>query len=188
MHLKVFQWLALSTFLAACREPSGNTAQPTIAAMPPDAAAESIPQFADAGPPIPLSLEPKITVQSIDGGTAEVDAHGLIEPSSGITVNLPVKLIDFRVRVFDWRDQLVVSDDELLGDGTYHVTFAEPLKPGRTYMVLLDSEFGPVMTDENGRTYNDWDMPLHISGEIQAEPQRGSKKKSLPARRKHRAP
>ena len=73
--------------------------------------------------------------------------------------------------MLDFRDQVVVSDDELTPDGrTYVITLSEPLKAGRSYTLVLDAELGPVVTDDSGGTWNDWELAFRIAGEIQPEP------------------
>jgi hypothetical protein len=75
----------------------------------------------------------------------------------------------------------VVSDDELLGDGkTYLITPSEPLKSGRNYTLKLDADLGLVITDETGGTWNDWELPFHMTGDVVPEPSAkkpGKKKK-----------
>lgn len=120
----------------------------------------------DAGPPAPTTLEPTV-VAALDGGVASLVAQGTIEPTNALTLTLPMKLKDFRVRLLDWRDQVVASDDELMADGlTYVIAFPEPLKTGRSYTLVLDAELGPVVTAESGATFNDWELPFQISGEV----------------------
>ena len=107
--------------------------------------------------------------------TAEIDA------ATTLTVSLPIVLKDFRIRLLDWREQIVVSDDELLSDGkTYVITLPEPLKTGRGYTLTLDAELGPVVTDDSGGTWNDWELAFRIAGDVQPEPSAkkpGKKKK-----------
>ncbi|MFT3708449.1 MAG: hypothetical protein QM817_12425 [Archangium sp.] len=135
----------------------------------------------DAGPPPPATLEPAVTVGFKDAGTATLIANAEIDSPATITIAIPIKLKDFRLRLMDWRDQIVVSDDELMADGkTLLVTPAEPLKTGRSYSLILDSELGPVVTDESGRTFNDWELAFRIAGEVQpdkSDPKKPLKKK-----------
>lgn len=137
----------------------------------------------DAGPPPPATLEPVVTIGFKDGGTESLIANAEIDPPVSITIAIPIKLKDFRVRLMDWRDQIVVSDDELMADGkTLLVTPAEPLKTGRAYSLILDSELGPVVTDESGRTFNDWELAFRIAGEVQ--PDKSDPKKPLKKKKK----
>jgi hypothetical protein len=133
----------------------------------------------DAGPPAPVSLEITVATMATDGGVTELKANAEIEPAKSIQVTLPMKLKDFRIRLLDWRDQLVVSDDELDAAGrTLTITLPEPLKTGRSYSLVLDAELGPVVTDEAGATFNDWELPFRIAGEVVPEtPVKAPKKK-----------
>lgn len=122
----------------------------------------------DAGPQI---LATVVTANLADGGVVMLEARATIEPPASLTIRLPKRLKDFRIRLMDHQDKLVVSDDALSGDGLeYLVTPAEPLKTGRSYTVLLDAELGPVVTDELGGTFDDWELPFAIAGEIQPDP------------------
>lgn len=124
----------------------------------------------DAGHPEPLSLEVTVSAVFSDGGVTELKANAEIEPAQSIQVTLPIKLKDFRIRLLDWRDQLVVSDDELDPSGrTLTIALPEPLKTGRSYRLILDAELGPVVTDEAGAIFNDWEMPFRVAGEIVPE-------------------
>lgn len=125
----------------------------------------------DAGPPLPSSLEPTVVATFRDGGTVPVTAKAEIDAPIALTISLPIALKDFRIRLVDYREQIVVSDDELIADGrTYVITLPEPLKTGRGYNLVLDSELGPVVTDDSGGTWNDWELAFRIAGEVQPEP------------------
>lgn len=128
-------------------------------------------EFVDAGPPPPATLEPAVNATKKDGGVSAVTANAQIEEAVALTVALPARLKDFRLRLMDWSDKLVISDDELQADGvTWVLTPAEPLKSGRSYTLKLDAELGPVITDEAGGTWNDWELPFHMTGDVQPEP------------------
>ena len=125
----------------------------------------------DAGPPLPSSLEATVVAGYADGGTATVTSKAAIDPATSLTISLPIKLKDFRIRLIDFREQIVVSDDELMADGkTLIIATAEPLKSGREYTLVLDSELGPIVTDDSGGTWNDWELVFRISGDVQPEP------------------
>lgn len=131
----------------------------------------------DAGPPLPLTLVPTVIATARDAGTIELKSGSETDDVTGLTISIPVKLKDFRVRLMDWRDQIVQSDDELMADGrTYVITLSEPLKTGRGYSLKLDAELGPVVTDDSGGIWDDWELGFRISGEVQPEP--GASKKS----------
>lgn len=131
----------------------------------------------DAGPPMPLILEPTVTATARDAGIIELKSGGETDDVTSLTVSIPVKLKDFRIRLMDWRDQIVPSDDELMPDGkTYVITLSEPLKSGRGYSLKLDAELGPVVTDDSGGIWDDWELAFRISGDVQPEPGARSKK------------
>lgn len=149
--------------LMACPSKPG-----AVDAGPPDSGPEA--ELVDAGPPAPVVLAPTITAMLIDGGTAQIEADAEIDAVKSLTIALPAGLNDFRLRVLDWRDQVVASDDELLSDGTtYLVTFAEPLKTGRSYQLMIDAELGPVVTTETGATVDDFELRFRVSGEVVPE-------------------
>ncbi|MFO0600343.1 MAG: hypothetical protein U0228_33850 [Myxococcaceae bacterium] len=136
----------------------------------------------DAGPAV---LEPTVTATLADGGTIEVKANSEIEPTRKLTIGLGVKLKDFRLRLMDWRDQLVVSDDEVSTDGrTLTISLPESLKAGRSYSLVLDAELGPVVTAESGASFNDWDLAFRIAGEVEPEPAAPGKKKPAGKKKK----
>lgn len=170
-------FLGLLLVLAAC---PAEVQQPVIV----DAAVEFVDAGPiDAGPPIPSSLEPTVIAGYPDGGTAAVTAKAEMEPLTSLTVSLPIKLKDFRIRLIDFREQVVTSDDELLADGrTYLINLPEPLKTGRGYTLVLDAELGPIVTDETGGTWNDWELAFRIAGDVQPEP--AARKKPAPKKRK----
>lgn len=138
----------------------------------------------DAGPPVPASLEPTVTAGLPDGGVVAVTAKAELDAPTSLTITLPIKLKDFRIRLLDWRDQLVVSDDELMADGlTYLISLPTPLKTGRPYSLVLDAELGPIVTSEIGGTFNDWELEFRVAGEIVPDPQsKNAPKKKLKKR------
>lgn len=133
----------------------------------------------DAGPAL---LEPLVTAGLSDGGTLSLKvANEPIDPPAALTVALPTRLKDLRIRLLDWRDQLVVSDDELMPDGvTYVITLKDPLKTGRRYKLSLDAELGTVVTSESGQSMQDWELEFTVAGDVQPDPaalKKSSKKK-----------
>lgn len=136
-------------------------------------------EVVDAGPPAPVVLVPTITATFVDGGSGEIKTDGEVDQPKSLTIALPAGLSDFRLRVLDWRDQVVASDDELLSDGkTYLITFVEPLKTGRSYQVLIDAELGPVVTTEAGATVDDFELRFRVAGDVVPDPPApGSKKR-----------
>jgi hypothetical protein len=102
-----------------------------------DAGPAEAPAVVDAGrwlapaelPPAELGTE--LEVWFIDGGLASVPPARatLIDPAQRLTLRLP-PLQDYRVRVFDGADRVLVSDDDALkSDGgiEYAITLPEPL-------------------------------------------------------------
>lgn len=126
----------------------------------------------DAGPVDagPSSLDPVVTAAWADGGSAIVTAQAEIEPATSLTVALPTSLKDFRIRLLDFREQVVASDDELSADGrTYRIVPTQPLQTGRRYSLQLDAELGPVVTDTAGATFEDWQLEFRVTGEVVPE-------------------
>ncbi|MDP1824933.1 MAG: hypothetical protein Q8L48_16875 [Archangium sp.] len=172
-------WLGLLLVLMAC---PAEVAKPVIV----DAGVVELDAGSpvDAGPPPPSSLEPTVVASFADGGTTALTAESQIDAAKALTISLPIKLKDFRIRLLDYREQIVVSDDELMADGrTYVITLPEPLKTGRGYNLVLDAELGPIVTDDSGGTWNDWELPFRIAGDAQPEPVAG-KKKPQPKKKK----
>lgn len=168
--------LAACAVLTACPEKRVEAAL-ADSGLEPDAGIDA--GVIDAGPTAPASLEITVAAVTRDGGVTELKANAETEPASSIQVTLPIKLKDFRIRLLDWRDQLVVSDDELDPSGrTLTIALPEPLKTGRSYRLILDAELGPVVTDEAGAIFNDWEMPFRVAGEVVPEaPVKALKKK-----------
>lgn len=170
--------LAIAILTLGCPE---KRVEPIDAGSPVEDAGVDAGEPIDAGPPPPATLDPQVIATFADGGVAPLTANAEIEVPKTISVSLAIKLKDFRLRLMDWRDQIVTSDDELLADGkTLLITPTEPLKTGRSYSLVLDAELGPVVTDESGRTFNDWELAFRIAGEVQpdkADPKKQQKKK-----------
>ncbi|MDP2271280.1 MAG: hypothetical protein Q8K32_11150 [Archangium sp.] len=171
-------WLVIGLLLAAC---PAELPKPVIDAGVAMIEFDAGPPI-DAGPPLPSSLEATVIAAFPDGGTSPVVASSQIEAATGLTVSLPIKLKDFRIRLLDFREQVVASDDELMADGrTYVMALPEPLKTGRGYTLVLDAELGPIVTDDSGGTWNDWELAFRIAGDVQPEP---SAKKNPKKKRK----
>lgn len=173
-------WLVASLGFMACPDRHVETAVPDAGIEAVDAGVT----IEDAGPPVPTNLQPTVIATAPDGGTTAVTANlELADAPNRLTVTLPVKLKDFRVRLIDWRDQVVVSDDELDAAGTtLTVALPEPLKTGRGYTLVLDGELAPIVTDELGRPFNDWELTFRIAGDVQPEP--GAPKKAPKKKKK----
>lgn len=145
----------------------------------------------DAGAlPRPPAVD--LVVVSADGGrTAVVAADGGVglelEPAKGIELWITPRLRTPRIRLFDWNQQLVESDDtELTPEGAvasglgYHIELLEPLRAGRSYTLRIDSEIGPMLLDEAGTELNELRLSLKVLGE--PEP----KDKPRPSRKRRR--
>lgn len=137
----------------------------------------------DAGPPLPAQLRLTIDARFADGGAARVepiDGTAEIDPLIGLDVAIPIRLKDFRLRVLDWADQVVPSDDtaDVTDAGIeYRIDLQAPLKTGRSYVLAIDSQFGPVVADEAGRTWEDIRLKLKVRGEVEPDPKKPGKPK-----------
>jgi hypothetical protein len=147
--------------------------------------------LADAGPPAPRRLEFAVTART-DGGEAALTFSGApmeIDPPLGFTLTTPVRLKDYRWRLFDWNDQVVPSDDtaELADAGlVYRIELLEPLEAGRRYSVVVDAEFASEISDEAGRTYDDVRLDLKVKGEPVAHRPPKTSKKASTHKKKHK--
>ncbi|MCU0699677.1 MAG: hypothetical protein MUC96_24475 [Myxococcaceae bacterium] len=134
----------------------------------------------DAGPPAPLAFRLEFTLS--DGGVAvfdEFDAGVVVEPARVVELSAPVALEGARVRLLDWTDSVVPSDDVLETSDAgfrYRIELVQPLKPGRSYAVLVDSESADRVTDLLGRDFDEWRLAFRVAGEVQPEPGQASKK------------
>ncbi len=129
-------------------------------------------------------LEVRVTALLVDGGTVAVDFAGserpVIDPARGLRVETNLLLRNYRVRVFDEVDRAMVSDDRAdeREDGVqYEISFAEPLKSGHKYAIVLDAQTGATMTDARGSLWPEVRLNLQVSGE---------KEKPAPAKKKRR--
>jgi len=135
----------------------------------------------DAGP---AQLQFSLTSTLVDGGTAVVDVaegHALLEPSAALELKLPSPLVDARVRVMDWNDAVVESDDQATGL-SYRIGLLQPLKSGRRYALLIDAETQDTFSDAAGRHFDEVRIELLVTGEVQPEP--GQKPKSKKSKRR----
>jgi len=135
---------------------------------------------ADAGAPLGA---PQLTIacEPADGGAfTGLDAGATVDPLRAMTFTFPAALDDVRFRVMDWNDAVVPSDDEAFtedGGYTYRMVFVQPLKPGRRYALLVDSETKDTFSDALGRQYDELRVPFRVSGDVQPEPGAPKKKK-----------
>lgn len=133
----------------------------------------------DAGPePLRFTLRADTT----DAGTVALDAFdagGPLEPVTALELAFSAPLDDVRIRVMDWTDAVVESDDvatEADGGFTYRITFAQPLKSGRAYALLIDAETKEALVDAHGALIDQLRVPLQISGAPTPEPGKPGKK------------
>jgi hypothetical protein len=122
-----------------------------------------------------------ITFDTVDAGSFTVDgldAGAELPQVRALALSFPAPLDDLRVRVMDWTDAVVASDDEASADGgfVYRVVFLAPLKTGRGYALLLDAETGDTFRDAQGAEYAEVRLPFRIAGDVQPEPGQPAKK------------
>lgn len=123
----------------------------------------------------------RIAVVAADGGV-ELE----LDPAKGLELWITPRLRTPRIRLFDWNQQLVESDDtELtpeaaaapgLGFG-YRIDLLEPLRAGRTYTLRIDSEIGPTLLDEAGGEFDELRLPLKVLGEPEPTTKSGPSRK-----------
>jgi hypothetical protein len=163
---------------------------PTPQPVVPDAALEAAPvpdsgfeAAVDAGPVLPIELAFAIEFLGLDGGSSIVqssEAHAEIDPARAMTIQFPVALKDFRVRMFDGAEQVLPSDEEARaqdGGMSYSIALAGPLKAGRSYSFSLESELGHEITDISGHGYRDVLVALKVRGQPEPEPKAANNKK-----------
>jgi hypothetical protein len=107
-----------------------------------------------------------------DAGPESIADSGELEPTAALSVWVPLRLKDFRVRLFDDHDQLVPSDDTVTDADAgidYQLELLQPLRAGRRYSLLVDAEVGSVIIDEQGRAWDDVRVDLKVRGEPQSD-------------------
>lgn len=179
------RWLICSLVALGCPKPQEtppDAGSPVDAGELVDAGLEPV----DAGPP---TLRFTMRFTFVDGGMLETDQDGAptqsapgvaLDPAQSLTLTFPDPLDDVRVRVMDWTDAVVASDDEAVAPDagfTYRITFAQPLKSGRSYSLLIDSEAHDTFTDSKGHVFDEVRKSFKIAGEVQPEPGAPAKKK-----------
>jgi hypothetical protein len=123
------------------------------------------------------------TVETSDGQQHEVpwiDAGVAITPPVAMQLFFARPLIGARVRVMDWTDAVVASDDETnLIDGgfVYRSRFQSLLKAGRQYTLLIDPETGDHFEDSEGHAFEELRVRFRLLGEVQAEQPKSPKKR-----------
>jgi hypothetical protein len=173
-----FLWVAVLVLLTAC--PSRSPKSTEVDAGLADAAIEVDAGAGDAGVDAgaldaSVAFAVALFVET-DGGMLDpvdlVQSAATIDVAQVIQVQTSVDLRDYRVRLFDWAEQIVPSDDVATRDGglSYRIGLLQPLRPGRTYTLVIDADLGPTMVDPNGRPLDDVRLSLSVRGEIQPEP------------------
>ncbi len=179
-------FLVVAVGLAGCPEkPAPDAAVAAPAAEPPDAAvAQDAGLPADAGPPPLGELAIRLAAVLVDGGVVELaPALGKVEldAARSLELELGAPLTDYRVRLFDWADQIVPSDDTAHAADAgiaYRLVPVQPLRTGRRYSLVIDAQLGPQLTDALGRGYDDVRLELVVRGVLEPEPARPGKKPS----------
>lgn len=181
--LRTLVGFSLASALCGC--PESPRLAPTDAG--PSAAVDAGPLVVDAGPP-PLTL--LVRFEAADGGPDVVVDTGsdaglvFIEPARAIELSASLGLDDVRVRLFDWSDAIVQSDDRLeRTDAGFHyrIELAAPLKTGRSYSLLLDGETQDAFRDQAGREHLELRVNVRVTADVQPEPGARPKK---PARKR----
>ncbi len=185
--------MALAAFVAGCSKPapSGIPDAAIEAKVAVDAGLTALDAGpADAGPPLPLELPFAVVATRVDGGTEAltfVEGRAELDPARGFELTIPLVLKDYRVRLMDWSDQIVPSDEvATVADGgiSYRIDLVQPLHTGRTYQLQIEAEFGPEILDAAGRTWDDVRVHLAVRGELEPAPGKAPKKPaSKPARK-----
>ena len=137
----------------------------------------------DAGPG---RLEVSLLAGLADGGVsalAVADGGCELDSTRILGVTFGAELQDFRVRLVDWTDKVVASDDEAKpfdGGLEYRLELLEPLASGRTYTLSVDAQRGASVTDVRGAAYEDASVLLRVRGDVQApaRPTKSPKRKA----------
>jgi hypothetical protein len=172
---------ALALALAAC---PGNKAKVVADGGQPEAP-DAGAGAADASPP---ALKLEVRYQTSDAGLALVDfaaaaAAATIEPTSQLEVSTNIGLQNYRIRLFDEVDRVVVSDDQMEEPGDkvlYRIQLPTPLKPGHKYALVVDAQAGSAIADSAGRLYPDQRLELVVAGAREPDPPPRRKVKPKP--------
>jgi hypothetical protein len=166
--------LLLLVLLAGCPQ--------AVVPAPEDAGAAAA-LAVDAGPPPLPPLTFQLVATFLDGGRSRLDdafdAGMTLEPAGALELTSPLGLAGVRVRLLDWTDAVVPSDDLLeTSDGgfRYRLELTQPLKSGRTYSLLVDGESADAFSDVFGRDHEPWRVPLRVLGDPEPEAGQASKK------------
>lgn len=122
-------------------------------------------------------IDVELTVEAVDGGRTTLTLTGLgldagaseIEPTRLLELRLSPRPQSPRIRLFDWTEQIVESNDTGLSSDddpiyAYRIEALEPLHAGRTYILTVDSELGGRLLDASGSPLEEVRIPLKVVG------------------------
>ncbi|MBX7114437.1 MAG: hypothetical protein K1X64_08915 [Myxococcaceae bacterium] len=191
MHYGTLLLWGLLLGLAAC-DPSSRSVS-TVVSTPLDSGSSVVSDggIVDGGLLVPAVLGPQWLafhgeVFLLDGGTQPFsvnaeDAQLETGKTDKLVLHFSSRLVDYRVRLFDGSDSIVVSDDHevvLNGGGLdYQIGLQTPLKPGRSYLLAIDAQMHAAVSDAQGKLFKDCRLPIHVSGEPEPEPAVKTKKR-----------
>ncbi len=169
--------------LTACPAPT-----PTVDSGP---APDSGLGLVDAGPAVDAgavsrALPLDLVADRADGGQASLQVTADLvdlDPTNRLELTIGAHLVDYRIRLLDWRDEVPVSDDLATRTDagiSYRLVLAAPLKAGRTYTLVVDPAVGADLLDDRGRAFDEVRVGLRVSGEIEAPPGKPSRKTKRP--------
>ncbi len=177
--MRFVPFVVLVLLVAACPSrtslPDAGDVGPADAAIGNDAGAPDA-GADDAGTPDASVAFFVALFAEVDGGALLpvdlVQSSATIDAVQTLQVQTSVDVRDYRVRLFDWAEQIVPSDDVASLDAglTYRIGLLQPLRPGRTYSLVIDADLGPTMVDATGRPLDDVRLSINVRGEIQPEP------------------
>lgn len=157
------------------------------------AAAAADASIPSSSPSSARGIDVELTVEAIDGGRTTLTLAGLgldagafeIEPARRIELRLSPRPQNPRIRLFDWTEQIVESNDTGLSSGddpiyAYRIEALEPLQAGRTYVLTVDSELNRRLLDASGSPLEEVRMSLKVVGGLKAD----SPSRSGPSRRR----
>lgn len=136
----------------------------------------------DAGPNRELVVSVKALLP--DGGFAPIEfqpnTRAMIDPTQKLELSTNMALHNYRIRVFDEVDRVMISEDRADGSDDeiqYQILFREPLKAGHRYTLVLDGQTGSSFTDGRGNAQGERRLEFQVSGEKAKAPARKSSSK-----------
>jgi hypothetical protein len=165
--------------LIACSKREAQTTAPV------DAAVAEAPDGGNGTAALELSVRERL----LDGGVGQIELRpherAPIEPTQQLEIVTSRPLLNYRIRVFDEADRAVISDDVAESSEQrldYQISFAEPLKPGHRYTLVLDAQSGATFSDERGNAQPERRLELQVVGERE----KATPKKHAAKKRRHR--